>query len=212
MIHDMESRKTDILIGTQMIAKGLDFLHLTLVGLVMADIGFHWPDFRASERSFQLLTQVSGRAGRHSVEPGRVIVQTYNPLHPSIIHTIQNSFTDFAARELENRKASAYPPFERLALFRVNSNDNTKARTVAERLAERAEALSQSQDRYKGVKVLGPAPAPLAKLRGRFRYHVLIKAPASNILQNFCLWCLADDKWILPGTKVQVDVDPLHML
>ena len=212
LVHDMEDRKIDILIGTQMIAKGLDFPHLTLVGLVMADIGFHWPDFRASERSFQLLTQVSGRAGRHSSEPGTVVVQTYNPLHPSIVHTVQNSFVEFADKELETRKLSHYPPFERLALFRINSNDNDKARIVAERLAQRAEALAESQDRYKEVKVLGPAPAPLAKLRGRFRYHVLIKAPASNVLQNFCLWCLANEDWILPGTKVQVDVDPLHML
>jgi primosomal protein N' (replication factor Y) len=212
MIRDMEVREIDILIGTQMIAKGLDFPHLTLVGLVMADIGFHWPDFRASERSFQLLTQVSGRAGRHSVEPGTVIVQTYNPFHPSIVHTVQNSFAEFADHELEERRRSGYPPFERLALLRINSNDNLRAQTVAQRLAERAEALAQSQERYKGIKVLGPAPAPLAKLRGRFRYHVLIKAPAPNVLQNFILWCLADDKWILPGTKVQVDVDPLHML
>lgn len=212
MIRDMETREIDILIGTQMIAKGLDFPHLTLVGLVMADVGFHWPDFRASERSFQLLTQVSGRAGRHSAEPGTVIVQTYNPLHPSIVHTIQNSFTEFADRELENRKLSGYPPYEKLALFRINSNDNTRAQTVAERLAERAEALAKKNERFHGIKVLGPAAAPLAKLRGRFRYHVLIKAPAANVLQNFCLWCLTDDKWLLPGTKVQVDVDPLHML
>lgn len=212
LVRDMEEQKIDILIGTQMIAKGLDFPHLTLVGLVMADIGFHWPDFRASERSFQLLTQVSGRAGRHSSEPGTVIVQTYNPLHPSIIHTVQNRFNDFADKELENRKLSHYPPFERIALFRIQSNDNLKARTVAERLAQRAEALATSQDRYQDVMVLGPAPAPLAKLRGRFRYHILIKAPASNVLQNFCLWCLATEDWLLPGTKVQVDIDPLHML
>lgn len=212
LITAVEKREIDILIGTQMIAKGLDFPHLTLVGLVMADIGFHWPDFRASERSFQLLTQVSGRSGRHSSEPGRVIIQTYNPAHPSILHTVRNSFAEFAESELAEREVTCYPPFERLALLRIQGMDHEKTRATAQGLARRATALAQSQAKYENVRVLGPAPSPLAKLRGRYRYQILIKAPDSAVLGSFCNWTLDDESGIGAGTKVQVDIDPLHML
>jgi primosomal protein N' (replication factor Y) (superfamily II helicase) len=212
MITKVENRDIDILIGTQMIAKGLDFPHLTLVGLVMADIGFHWPDFRAAERSFQLLTQVSGRSGRHSKDPGRVIIQTYSPTHPSIVHTVANSFKEFAENELQERNITAYPPFQRLALLRINGTDPQKTKSTAASLAQRATALASAQEKFKDVRVLGPAPSPIAKLRGRFRHQILIKAPDSNTLRSFCAWTLQDDTWIPAGTKVQVDVDPLHML
>lgn len=211
LIRDMETGKIQLLIGTQMIAKGLDFPKLTLVGLVLADIGFHWPDFRASERSFQLLTQVSGRSGRHSMDPGRVVVQTYNPEHPSILSAVKANFSEFCEKELEERKTLNYPPFHRLAMFRIQGQDLTRTKAAAKKLSERARSL-QSRTSYLEVAVLGPAPAPLAKLRGRYRFQLMIKGPSAPILNGFCQQVLSDEKWLPPGTKVQVDMDPLQML
>lgn len=212
LIHDMESNKIQILIGTQMIAKGLDFPHLNLVGLLLADIGFHWPDFRASERSFQLLTQVSGRAGRHSEEPGRVVIQTFNPSHPSIQFTLQNDYTGFAEEEIGERRDCDYPPFTRIALFKVHSLKNPDAVRIVNQLAYRAQKLRELNPKFADVQVLGPAPAPLAKLRNRYRHQLMVKAPAAGVLHAFCRMLLGDEKWVPSGTKVQVDIDPLHML
>lgn len=207
LIRGMELNEIDILIGTQMIAKGLDFPHLTLVGLVMADIGFHLPDFRSSERSFQLMTQVSGRAGRHSVEPGRVIIQTYNPDHPSIVHTIDNRYREFAEIELRDRRRTSYPPFSRLALFKISGSDLNKTLHCAQAVQLRAERAG-----FSDAVILGPAPSPLAKLRGKYRFQVLIKHQDSNRIHQLCLKIMADESWIPSATKVQIDIDPLHML
>lgn len=212
LIRNMESGQTQILVGTQMIAKGLDFPHLTLVGLVLADIGFHWPDFRASERSFQLMTQVSGRSGRHSELPGRVIIQTYNPEHPSIASTIHANFEEFSKQELQERKALNYPPFHRVVMFRIQGNDLAGTKSAAKKLADRARHLQSSRPNYSPISVLGPAPAPLAKLRGRYRFQLLIKGPTAALLNGFCTQVLGDEQWLPSGTKVQVDVDPCQML
>ena len=212
LIRDMETGKTQILVGTQMIAKGLDFPKLTLVGLVLADIGFHWPDFRASERSFQLMTQVSGRAGRHSEVPGRVIIQTYDPSHPSIASTIHANFQEFSVQELNERKLLNYPPFHRVAMFRIQGNDLLKTKDAAKKLANRARELQGLKTNYAQIAVLGPAPAPLAKLRGRYRFQLMIKGPTAPIVNGFCSQVLSDEKWLPTGTKVQVDVDPCQML
>jgi primosomal protein N' (replication factor Y) len=212
LIRDMETGKTQILVGTQMIAKGLDFPKLTLVGLVLADIGFHWPDFRASERSFQLMTQVSGRSGRHSEIPGRVVIQTYNPEHPSILSTLRANFAEFSTAELIERKLLNYPPFHRVAMFRIQGQDLIKTKTAAKKLAERARHLQTRSQNYTQVSILGPAPAPLAKLRGRYRFQLMVKGPTAPILNGFLSQILSDEKWLPTGTKVQVDVDPCQML
>lgn len=216
MISKMENRETDILIGTQMIAKGLDFTGLTLVGLVLADVGFNMPDFRAVERSYQLLTQVSGRSGRHVEDGGQVVIQTYNPEYEALQMVLHGNFKQFADGELKVREELNYPPFGRLAGIRIQSTKDDRAHHTAEQLALRAERLKKTNENYRDIQILGPAPAPLHKLRGKFRYHVLLKAAQkanqANRLSQFCKQLLGDQKWVAAGTKVQVDVDPIHLM
>jgi primosomal protein N' (replication factor Y) len=215
MIKDMEDGEIDILVGTQMIAKGLDFPKLTLVGLVLADVGFNLPDFRATERSFQLITQVSGRAGRHvkpGEAPGRVIIQTYNPDHASLQFAQRTDYVGFAEQELREREPLGYPPLGRLTSFRIQSTQQGRAQETARLLAKRAQQLKSLHPIYESVEILGPAEAPLSKLRGNYRFHLLLKGPDHRTLNAFCHQILGDQKWILPGTRLSVDVDPLHLL
>jgi len=212
MIHKMESGDIDILVGTQMIAKGLDFPKLTLVGLVLADVGFNLPDFRATERSFQLLTQVSGRAGRHIKTGGRVVIQTYNPEYPSIVYACKVDYQGYADHELTERKGLLYPPFGRLAAIKIQSTKQNSAYNAAERVAQRAEKLREQNANYKDIQILGPCEAPLAKLRGKFRFHVLFKSANTSVLSAFCRQIVADSSWLPAGTKVQVDIDPINLL
>jgi primosomal protein N' (replication factor Y) len=211
LIEDMEQRRIDLLIGTQMIAKGLDFPYLNLVGLVLADVGFHWPDFRASERSFQLLTQVSGRSGRKTA--GRVVIQTYDPSHVSIVHTLHADFKGFAEQELLERSQLHYPPYWRMAMIRIHSGREADGQLAGRRLLQRAIALrSQFKVYASGLQVLGPATAPLFKLRNRFRFQVIVKGEGAARLNQFCRQLLGDLEWVPAGTKVQVDIDPFAML
>ncbi len=211
MIEDVEQHRVDLLVGTQMIAKGLDFQKLNLVGLVLADVGFHWPDFRASERSFQLLTQVSGRSGRQSA--GKVVIQTYNPDHVSIGFTVKGDFKGFAELELKERTELLYPPMWRMAMFRIHGSSPTSGQEAAQRLVQRAHALQRQVETYApNLVVLGPAPAPLYKLRGKFRYQVMVKCDSAQRLNHFCRQLLSTTDWIPSGTKVQVDIDPFQML
>lgn len=214
LISQMEKGEIQILIGTQMIAKGLDFQGLTLVGVILADIGFNLPDFRASERSFQLLTQVAGRAGRHSRNPGQVFIQTYNPDHPSLVAAVHHDFTSFVTQELSEREQLVYPPFGRLALIKIQSLHLQAVKETARSLKARAEHLTQKRKAYENLRLLGPAPAPLAKLRNQFRYQFLIKGAAneSQALHHFLTEVLGDKKWLPATTKVQIDVDPMNML
>lgn len=212
LIENMEGHKIDILVGTQMIAKGLDFPKLTLVGLVLADVGFNLPDFRATERSFQLLTQVSGRAGRHVLDGGRVVIQTYNPEHPSIAFAQRADFLSFAEHELATRKELNYPPWGRLAAIKITAKDQHVGIQTADHLARRSELLRDKNQRYSSVQILGPSEAPLAKLRGKFRYHLLLKSTQPQVLSAFCRQLIGDGSWISSGTKVQVDIDPLNLL
>jgi primosomal protein N' (replication factor Y) len=211
----METGEIDILIGTQMIAKGLDFEKLNLVGLVLADVGFNLPDFRATERSFQLITQVSGRAGRHikpGEAPGNVIVQTYNPDHPSLVYAQTQDFEGFANQELQFRQQLNYPPVGKLVSYRIQGNQLGRVQETARLLAQRCQQLKGQNNRYSNIEVLGPAEAPIAKLRGLFRYHLLLKGHDHRVLNAFCHQVLGDQKWQEPGTRISVDVDPLHLL
>ena len=211
LISSVENHEVDLLIGTQMIAKGLDFPKLNLVGLVLADVGFHWPDFRASERSFQLLTQVSGRSGRQSA--GRVVIQTYNPEHSSITATVNADFKGFAEYELQERTELHYPPAWRMAMFRIQGPDADETKATAHYLVQRAQALQKQNPSYaKDLLVLGPAQAPLFKLRNKFRFQVMIKCDSAQKLNHFCRQILSKDDWISSKTKVQVDIDPFAML
>jgi primosomal protein N' (replication factor Y) len=212
-IRAIEEREVDLVVGTQMIAKGLDFPGLTLVGLVLADVAFNLPDFRASERSFQLLTQVAGRSGRHlKGRAGQVVVQTYNPGHPSILFTQAHDYSGFAEQELSFREALGYPPFGRLAAFRVQGPDLNKVVAAARELRLRGQALKAKAEWLTAIEILGPAEAPLARLRNLHRHQLLAKAPNAGLLGAFSRALVDDLSWVPGGVKVAVDIDAAHML
>lgn len=215
LIARMESGEIDILVGTQMIAKGLDFPKLKLVGLVLADVGFNLPDFRATERSFQLITQMSGRSGRHVKEgesPGLVIIQTFNTEHDSLTFARNHDYEGFANHELNIRGALNYPPVGRLVSFRIQGIHLGKVEDTARLLARRAQNLKSQYHQYNPVEVLGPAEAPLAKLRGQFRYHLLIKSAQASLANPFSRQLLGDQEWVPSGVKILIDIDPMNLL
>jgi len=214
-IQDVESGKADLLVGTQMIAKGLDFPKLKLVGLVLADIGFNLPDFRANERNFQLIVQMSGRPGRHldvTKNPGQVVIQTFNPEHESLKFAIQHDFMGFVEAELMHRKALLYPPYGRLISLRIQSPDRMTARDLATTVSQRALGLKAQFSQYESLEVLGPAEAPIAKLKNQYRYHLLLKGQGSLALQSFIKKLMGDEKWIPSRSRIIVDIDPLHLI
>ncbi len=196
----------DILVGTQMIAKGHDIPNVTLVGVINADIGLSLPDFRAAERTFQLLTQVAGRAGRHEL-PGTVLVQTSNPGHYAIECAAAQNYAQFYEKELHFRRAMRYPPFCAMASLIVRSERQEEALAMSRQVAE---VLSSAGE---GIKVLGPAEAPVARLKKEFRYQTLVKAlsrPKLNTLLQGVRRRALEAKW--PATALGVDVDPLSLL
>lgn len=215
LVHKMEKKEIDILIGTQMIAKGLDFTHLKLVGLLLADVSFNLPDFRASEKSFQLITQMSGRSGRHvdlHDQPGKVIIQTYNTTHDSILFAQAHDYEGFVQTELMHRQQLNYPPFHKMASIKIQSMDLEKVQRTAQMLSQRSHYLKEKYEGFGPVEILGPAAAPIAKLRNQFRYHVLFKCPQPKMLNQFLRRVLGDSKWIESQVKVMVDVDPQNLL
>ena len=215
LISKMEKSEIDILIGTQMIAKGLDFSNLKLVGLLLADIGFNLPDFRSSERSFQLITQMSGRAGRHvkkNENPGKVFIQTYNTTHESLTFAQHHDYEGFVKNELANRLQLNYPPFHKMIAIRIQSLSLEKVKIVCHDLSQRAHAAKEKFALYNDVEILGPAQAPLAKLRNQFRYHLIFKHPQSQLLNQFITTLLGDESWIEKQVKVVVDIDPMNLL
>ena len=203
-------RKGDvrILLGTQMIAKGLDFPNVTLVGVISADIALHLPDFRAAERTFHLLVQVAGRTGR-GPKGGRVLVQTLNPDHAAIKAAVRHDYQTFAAQELPNREMLAYPPFASMLRLVIRGE---KEATVQAFAAELGQQLTAALARHEAeARVLGPAPAPIAKLRGRYRFQLQVQSRHPERLRAAAaevaaaIKTPADVQWI-------VDVDPLDML
>ncbi len=196
----------DILIGTQMIAKGHDIPNVTLVGVVNADLGLGMPDFRAAERTFQLLTQVAGRAGRGET-PGRVVMQTLTPDHYAIRLAAAQDYAGFYQREIEFRKAMRYPPFSALANVLVRAEKQEDAM----RMSGQLERLLQPPP--ENLRVLGPAEAPVPKLRSEYRYQLLIKSASRRSLHqtlNRLRTHAAEAKW--PATALVIDVDPLSLL
>src|SRR5262245_64594390 len=168
-----------ILVGTQMIAKGLDFPNVTLVGVVNADMGLHIPDFRSAERTFQLLSQVAGRAGR-GPRGGRVLVQTFNPEQPCITLAATHDYARFVEVELAHRREHNYPPYQRLARLIVRSRDQEAAAGFSERLAaafhEGLKRLPKEGPGVAPVRLLGPAEAPVFRLKGYYRYHFQVQS------------------------------------
>jgi primosomal protein N' (replication factor Y) len=204
-LHAFRAGKIDILVGTQMIAKGLHFPNVTLVGIINADLALHMPDFRAGERTFQLLTQVAGRAGRGET-PGEVFVQTYTPFSPSIQFARHHDFAGYFEQELEFRERCDFPPFKHVILITVRSAHEARAKLSAETIARRLkEALPPE------FILNAPAPAPLEKLQGQFRFHILMRGEAIMRLSRLVRETL--DKLPLPEDVVAaVDVDPYQLL
>jgi primosomal protein N' (replication factor Y) len=199
----MEGREIDIVIGTQLVTKGYHFPNLTLVGVVDADLGLQGGDLRAAERSFQQIQQVAGRAGRGD-KPGRVLVQTHDPEAPVIAALVSGDGPGFYAAETAARRAAAMPPFGRLAAIVVSAEDKAESELVARRIGEAA-------PRVEGMAVFGPAPAPLAMLRGRHRQRILVHASRALDVQDVIRDWLAKVEWSA-RVRVTVDVDPYSFL
>lgn len=200
--------KVQVLIGTQMIAKGLDFPTVTTVGVVNADVALHLPDFRSRERTFQLLAQVAGRAGRGE-RGGRVIVQTYLPRDPSIAAAARHDYEQFARMELPLRRSMGYPPFGRMARIICRGRKEEQIREYMHELADALRGFAGDLDN--DSHVLGPAPAPISRIKRRHRYHLMLKCPDSGSVHDL----LDRASGLLKGpsgAKVLVDVDPISML
>jgi primosomal protein N' (replication factor Y) len=177
-LNSFRQGEVRILLGTQMIAKGLDFPNVTLVGVVNADTGLHMPDFRARERVFGLVTQVAGRTGR-GPKGGRVIVQTLNPDDPAIAAASNHDYFTFAREELQTRAKVGYPPFRRLARVVVRSASETHAEAASSALADAIQQSFAAERDPSRFQLIGPAPAPVTKLRGYYRFHFLVVTPCS---------------------------------
>ncbi|MBM3489868.1 MAG: primosomal protein N' [Alphaproteobacteria bacterium] len=203
LVGRVERQEIDVIVGTQMVAKGHHFPRLTLVGVVDGDLGLAGGDLRATERTYQLLHQVAGRAGREA-RPGRVLLQTYMPEHPVMQALIAGDRDGFVAREKAARRTAGMPPFGRLVALIVSSADEAAA-------ARAARALVAAAPGGPGIVVLGPAPAPLSLLRGRFRFRLLLKTPRQTNASELTRRWLAAGR---PpgGVRVQVDVDPYTFL
>lgn len=212
ILSDFKAEKFKILVGTQMVTKGLDFPEVNLVGVISADTILDLPDFRAKERTFQLLTQVAGRAGRRDVA-GEVIIQTYYPRDPSISLATQHDFKGFYEKELPHRKALNYPPFKHLILilFVGPKRDLTEKAVKEFTLTLKTEVRNQNFDE---LEILGPAIAPLAMIKGKYRFQILLKTPrivsATRFLGKFLDQKFPQKK--LKSVRIVVDVDPASML
>jgi primosomal protein N' (replication factor Y) len=195
--------EADILLGTQMVAKGLDFAGVTLVGVISADTGLSLPDFRAGERTFQLLTQVAGRAGRGDI-PGDVIIQTYRPEEEPLLCARTHDYATYSTGELETREDLGYPPYGRMTLFLFRGPDEPN---VAQAAGECAETLRFTDP---AIDVLGPVPAPLARLRGRYRWQVIAKSSSAQRLNRAARHVMESHH--RRAVTLNVDVDPVSML
>jgi primosomal protein N' (replication factor Y) len=211
LIRSWEKGEIDILVGTQMITKGHDVTGVTLVGALLADLSLNLPDFRAGERTFQLLSQVAGRSGRGH-DPGTVIIQTYAPDHYAIRHLISHDYTRFFTAEIEFRRALYYPPFSRLVCLKLDGPKleevEKKARMLGMTLQNR---ISRSSTGREKIEILGPAPAPIEKLRNRYRWQLLLKGKQSSSLLDLAKRA----REALPQSRtvrLQIDVDPYNML
>ena len=208
LLADFRAHRYDILVGTQMVTKGHDIPNVTLVGVILADQSLSFSDFRASERTFQLLSQVAGRAGRGE-RPGRVLIQTYQPTNDVIVSASRHDYDGFYAKAISERRDPAYPPFAHLALIRIDSADEVKVERESSRLASLL--MTHPALRADQVELLGPAPAQLKKLRNRHRFQMFLRsegrAPLRQVLRD--LLPRIDG---LSGVRISIDIDPYSSL
>ena len=211
ILERVERREVDILLGTQMIAKGLDFPTVTLVGVVNADVGLHLPDFRASERTFQLLSQVAGRAGRGALG-GEVLIQTSMPEHYAVRAAVAHDYEGFARRELEERRHPRYPPHVRLCNVVLSSPDQELVVEAAEGAARWLEEKLRGGVRGESVELVGPAPAPIERLHGRWRWHFLLRAESPGALGLAALAVVTRYRLPAGDVRLALDRDPVALL
>ncbi|MBN2124710.1 MAG: primosomal protein N', partial [Deltaproteobacteria bacterium] len=207
-------RDVDVLVGTQMITKGYDFPNVTLVGVIAADFSLAFPDFRAGERTFQILSQVAGRAGRGD-RRGRVIIQTFNPEHYAITTARDHDYPSFFEKERTLREQLRYPPFSYLACLKLQGNSRQKTEEMSSLLGRGMHGiLKKWPKRGKEIRVLGPTEAPLQKLKGKYRMQILVKSGSSALLHVFLREVEAEARRMLRSTGVSLalDVDPYQML
>jgi primosomal protein N' (replication factor Y) len=213
ILGKVERGEVDILLGTQMIAKGLDFPNVTLVGVINADTGINLPDFRATERTFQLLTQVAGRAGR-GPKGGEVFIQTALPHHYAVESATHHDFTGFADRELETRREPAYPPFSRLVNVVVSGMDERSTQEAAVAAADWVSGLLAARS-LRNVALVGPAPCPIDRIRGRWRWHFILRSPSAKTLGKVARYFF--EKYSVGGggkaeLRIAIDRDPVQLL
>lgn len=209
-LKSIREHKVDIIVGTQMLSKGHDFPRLSLVGIICADTSLAAPDFRAEERAFQILTQVAGRAGRGD-KAGRVILQTFNPKNPAIVHAKSHNSAAFTAHESNSRKELAYPPYSKACLIRFEGINRLNTENFARDAAKLLNRLKK--ERYPDVRILGPAPSPHEKIRNRFRFQIFLQSKSYQhrqaILGEFKR---AANVQKLSGIRTIIDVDPINLL
>jgi primosomal protein N' (replication factor Y) len=211
LLRKFGDRNADILLGTQMVAKGLDFPHVTLVGVISADTQMLLPDFRSSEKTFQLLTQVAGRAGRSTLK-GEVIIQTHQPGHYTLQHVIDHDFASFFEQEMKARQELDYPPFSRLALVEVKGLEEPKVRHHAERFFNALTSQSHA------VTLLGPSPAVIGKINNQYRWHIILKSPKRTDPSGTRLHAIlreahaAMEKSVPRSVRLTIDIDPAGLM
>jgi primosomal protein N' (replication factor Y) len=240
VLGDFRTGKTDILVGTQMIAKGLHFPNVTLVGIIYADLALHQPDFRAGERTFQLLTQVAGRAGRGDVE-GEVFVQAFAPFHPAIQYARRHDFAGFYEQEIEFREQLKYPPVSRVALLTLKGRNEDKVKFSAEHLKRElektignvaadmsprtstsgqsaptnvggydADTSATKPPPFKDLIIAGPAPAPLLRAETFYRYQIMLRTRAMSKL-SLALAKIIGTLALPDDVTLAVDIDPVNL-
>ena len=209
ILGEFKRHAIDILIGTQMIAKGLDFPRVTLVGVVNADVMLNLPDFRASERTFNLLTQVAGRAGRGE-EGGEVIVQTYAAEHYAILSASKHDYETFYREEIKSRRELGFPPFRYIVRLTVRSRKGKRTIDIAHDLKAFLVKNVKTGEHERTIEVVGPAPSPLSKVRGFYRWNVLVKSGTRSTMCRALQKAL--ESYRKPqGVIIAVDVDPMSM-
>jgi primosomal protein N' (replication factor Y) len=208
ILDRFRNRQIDILTGTQMIVKGHDFPGISLVGILCGDLSLHFPDFRAGERTFQMLTQVAGRTGRAS-DSGRVILQTFDPHHAAIQHAAGHEYEAFLEKDSVARQELFYPPFGHLILLRIEGNNEKRVESRAAKIASAARLLKGESSE---LAVLGAAPCPRKKLVGKFRWQVLIKGRERGCVRDLAKALRAEGYLKGYGVKVVIDVDPIDLM
>ncbi|MFW6011462.1 MAG: replication restart helicase PriA [Desulfosalsimonas sp.] len=214
ILKDLREQKIDILVGTQMVAKGHDFPNITLVGIVCADLSLSFPDFRAGEMTFQVLAQVAGRAGRGEA-PGKVVLQTYSPDHFAIEAARAQDFMAFYNREIKFRKTLGYPPFTRMTQLKISGKDKGKTSKQAEELGRLLHKLQKSgEEKFKQVQILGPIEAPVTRIAGRHRWQILLKARSPESVRQMLSRLISQNPSAFSGREVHtaIDVDPFFMM